>query len=254
VLYYPASSNMTEVEAMRSGRLHIAGFSTGTTGFAVNLAGAVPFATKGDDNGVQGYRLIAVVRKDSPYRTLADLKGRRVAHTSTTSNSGNIAPRVLFPPQGLTPDRDYQPLMSGSHDKSAMGVAAGDYDMAPVASDVFDRMVARGTLNGGDFRIIYTSPVFPTSSFVHANNLAPALADKIRACFYAFRFPDTMVAEFNRDDRFVPITYKADWALVREIAEKTGTPYTRPAFEAEAKREADEKAEAQRRTPAPSPK
>ena len=29
---------------MRSGRLHVAGFSTGPTGFAVNMAGAVPFA------------------------------------------------------------------------------------------------------------------------------------------------------------------------------------------------------------------
>jgi phosphonate transport system substrate-binding protein len=251
VVYYPASSNTTEVEAMRSGRLHIAGFSTGPTGFAVNLAGAVPFAAKGTDSGVQGYRLIAVVRKDSPYQKLSDLKGRRVAHTSAASNSGNLAPRVLFPPQGLTPERDYQPLMSGSHDKSALGVAAGDYDMAPVASDVFDRMVSRGTLNGDDFRILYSSPVFPTSSFAYAHDLAPRLASKIKECFYAFRFTDTMIAEFNRDDRFVPITYKEHWAVVREIAEKTGTSYTQTAFEAEARRVADEQAGRQRQAPPP---
>jgi phosphonate transport system substrate-binding protein len=254
VIYYPASSNTAEVEAMRSGRLHIAGFSTGPTGFAVNLAGAVPFAAKGNDQGVQGYQLIAVVRKNSAYQKLSDLRGRRVAHTSLASNSGNLAPRALFPPQGLTPDRDYQPMMSGSHDKSAMGVANGDYDMAAVASDVFDRMVARGTLNGDDFRIIYRSPVFPTSSFAYAHDLAPDLANKIRDCFYTFRFPETMVVEFNRDDRFVPITYKENWALVREIADKTGTPYTQPAFEAEAKREADERAAKQRQPPTQQPK
>ena len=44
VIYYPVQSNTAEIEAMRSGRLHIAGFSTGPTGFAVNLAGAIPFA------------------------------------------------------------------------------------------------------------------------------------------------------------------------------------------------------------------
>ena len=43
VVYYPVQSNSAQIEAMRSGRLHIAGFSTGPTGFAVNLAGAVPF-------------------------------------------------------------------------------------------------------------------------------------------------------------------------------------------------------------------
>ena len=47
VVYYPVQSNAAQIEAMRSGRLHIGGFSTGPTGFAVNLAGAVPFAVKG---------------------------------------------------------------------------------------------------------------------------------------------------------------------------------------------------------------
>src|ERR1700716_3207510 len=96
VVYYPVQSNSAEIEAMRSGRLHVAGFSTGPTGFAVNMAGAVPFAAKGTENGPQGYRLLAIVKKDSPYQKLADLKGKRVAHTSPSSNSGNLAPRVLF--------------------------------------------------------------------------------------------------------------------------------------------------------------
>ena len=47
VVYYPVQSNSAEIEAMRSGRLHVAGFSTGPVGFAVNMAGAVPFAGKG---------------------------------------------------------------------------------------------------------------------------------------------------------------------------------------------------------------
>ena len=33
VVYYPVQSNSAEIEAMRSGRLHVAGFSTGPTGF-----------------------------------------------------------------------------------------------------------------------------------------------------------------------------------------------------------------------------
>ena len=100
VVYYPVQSNSAEIEAMRSGRLHVAGFSTGPTGFAVNLAGAVPFAAKGSEKGPHGYHLISIVRKDSPYQKLSDLKGKRVAHTSPSSNSGNLAPLVLYPPEG----------------------------------------------------------------------------------------------------------------------------------------------------------
>ncbi len=241
-VYYPVQSNAAEIEAMRSGRLHFAGFSTGPTGFAVNLAGAVPFAAKGTAAGPQGYNLLAVVNAASPYQKLADLKGKRVAHTAPSSNSGNLAPRVLFPPEGLKPDEDYKPLMSGGHDKSLLGVAAGDYDMAAVASDVFERMVGRGTVKGSDLRIIYRSPVFPTSSFAYAYDLKPDLAKKLQDCFFSFRFPPEMQKEFNGDDRFVPITYVKDWAVVRDVAEKNGTPYNKSAYDAESRREADDAA------------
>jgi phosphonate transport system substrate-binding protein len=240
VIYYPVQSNTAEIEAMRSGRLHVAGFSTGPTGFAVNLAGAVPFAAKGTEKGPQGYHLFSVVKATSPFQKLADLKGKRVAHTAPSSNSGHLAPLVLYPPEGLKPNTDYRPLMSGGHDKSALGVLSGDYDMAGVASDVFERMVARGVFKLEDFRIIYKSPIFPTSSFAYAYDLKPDLAKKITDCFYAFRFPESMQKEFNGDDRFVPITYKETWKVVREIAEGSGTPYNKQAYDQEAKREADE--------------
>ncbi len=48
-----------------------------------------------------------------------------------------------------------------------------------------------------------------------------------------------MTKEFNGDDRFLPITYQKDWAVVRDVAEKSGTPYNKSAYDAEAKREAD---------------
>src|SRR5262249_62043796 len=86
-VYDPIPSNSVEIDAMRAGRLHVAGFSTGTTGFAVNLAGAVPFATKGTEKGPHGYHLLSIVRKDSPYQRLADLRGKRVAHTAPWSNA-----------------------------------------------------------------------------------------------------------------------------------------------------------------------
>src|SRR5476651_377476 len=224
VVYSPVQSNSAEIEAMRSGRLHVAGFSTGPTVFAVNLAGAVPFATKGTAEQMRGYHLISVVKKESPYQKLADLKGKRVAHTAPTSNSGHLAALVLYPPEGLKPNDGYKPLMSGGHDKSVLGVASGDYDMAGVASDVFDRMVTRGAIKRDDFRIIYESPMFPSSSFAYAHDLQPELATKITSCFFTFRFTPEMTMEFSGDDRFVSVSYQKDWAVVRDVAEKSGAP------------------------------
>lgn len=253
IVYYPVQSNSAEIEAMRSGRLHFAGFSTGPTGFAVNLAGAVPFAAKGNAEGVRGYNLLAVVKASSPYQKLSDLKDKKVAHTSPSSNSGNLAPRVLFPDLGLKADVDYKPLMSGGHDKSILGVNSGDYDMAAVAGDVYERMGVRGTIKPAEFRVIYKSPIFPTSSFAHAHDLKPELAAKLKDCFYSFRFSPEMTKEFNGDDRFLPITYQKDWAVVRDVAEKSGTPYNKSAYDRESKREAEELEKKKAASQAPKP-
>jgi len=243
VVYYTVQSNAAEVEAMRSGRLHIAGFSTGPTGFAVNLAGYVPMAVKGYADGFQGYNLIVVVKKDSPIQSLADLKGKKVAHTSASSNSGNLAPRALFPPLGLTPDQDYTVVYSGKHDQSILGVAHGDYDAAPVASDVYERMVRAGRVDEGALRIVYTSPKFPTSSFGYSSQLCPDLVQKIVGAFHTYRFPEGMQKSFGGADRFYPVTYAADWKVIRDIAASTDTSYNAAGLKKMADKEAAKAAE-----------
>jgi phosphonate transport system substrate-binding protein len=218
VTYQRVQSNAAEIEAMRQGHLHVAGFATGPTTHAVNQAGAVPFAIKGNAQELLGYRLLLIVRKDSPFHTPTDLKGKRVAHVQPSSNSGNLAPRALFPGLGLTPDRDYKVLYSGKHDSSVAGVLSGEYDGAAVASGVYKRMAARGQIRDADLRIVWQSELFPTTSFAYAHDLEPKLRDTIVRCFYEYRYPAEMQKIFEGADRFVPITYQKDWAVVRKVA------------------------------------
>ena len=239
VMFYQVQSYSAEIEALRSGRLHVGGFSTGSTNFAVNLAGGVPFAVKGNDKDWQGYQLWLIVRKDSALQQITDLKGKKVAHVTPSSNSGNLAPRALFPALGLVPDKDYKVLYSGKHDQSITGVMTGDFDAAPVASDVFKRMAGRGQIKAEDFRVLWKSEVFPTSGFVYAHDLEPKLRDRMLKCFYEYRFPAEMQKAFDGADRFVPITYAKEWAVVRQVAEASGEKFNRAAFESTAKKEAE---------------
>ncbi|MCA3028670.1 MAG: phosphate/phosphite/phosphonate ABC transporter substrate-binding protein [Rhodocyclaceae bacterium] len=239
VVFYQVNSNAAEIEAMRSGRLHVGGFSTGPTAFAVNIAGAVPFAVKGTEKEYQGYNLLVVVKKASPFLKLSDLKGKKVAHTSPSSNSGHMAPLALFPSEGLTPDKDYKILFSGKHDQSIMGVNSGDYDAAAVASDVYHRMASRGQIKEDDFRIIYKSNKFPTSSFAYAHDLDPALAKKLVKCFYDYRFTPEMVKAFDGADRFFPVNFQKDWEVVRQVAAGSGEAFNRSAYEKQTAKEAE---------------
>ena len=237
VVFYQVQSNAAEIEAMRSGRLHVGGFSTGPTAFAVNIAGAVPFAIKGYEKDFQGYNLIVIVKKSSAFQKLADLKGAKFAHTSPSSNSGHMAPMALFPKQGLVPEKDYKILFSGKHDQSVMGVNSGDYDGAAVASDVFHRMAVRGQIKEDDFRVIYRSAKFPTSSFAYAHDLEPAFRDKMLKCFYDFRYTEEMKKAFDGADRFFPINFKEHWAVVRDVAEAGGDKFNKTSYDKETKRE-----------------
>ncbi|WP_138934669.1 phosphate/phosphite/phosphonate ABC transporter substrate-binding protein [Roseovarius arcticus] len=234
VQFFAVQSNSAEVEAMRSGRLHIAGFSTGPTPFAVNLAGVEPFAIMGGDDGQFGYKLQVYTQADSDIKEMSDLAGKRVAHTSPTSNSGNQAPRALFPDLGVVPDEDYEVSYSGSHDQSMLGVVAGDYDAAPVASEVVDRMAERGLYDPADVRIVWESDPFPTTSYGVAHDLTPELKDKIKEAFFSFDFAGTALGEeFAGVSKFIPITYKDQWAVIRQIQKANGVEYTPQGLAAE---------------------
>ena len=228
VLFFPVQSNAAEIEALRSGRLHIAGVSTGPTPIAVNCAGYVPFAIMGTKTGTFGYEMEIIVHADSPIKVPADLKGKKLAFTAPTSNSGFKAPSVLLQSEfNLVAKRDYEPVFSGKHDNSVLGVANKDYDAAAIANEVMFRMFERNVVDKNKIRTIYKSETFPTTSYGHAYNLHPDLAAKIKEAFFSFPWEGSALkAEFKTEDRFVPITYQKDWSVIRKIDEASGVKYS----------------------------
>lgn len=230
---FPPVREGAVLEGQRSGAIHIGHYSTGGMLYAVNFAGAAPFAGKGQDKlgHADSYTLKLLVRADSPAKKVVDLKGKRVAHTSQASNSGNLAPRALFPEVGLRPDIDYKVEFSGAHDNSLTGVKLGLYDAAAVASDVMDRMIAKGEIKASDFRVLYESENFPTDGFAMSSNLEPALQGKISKCFTDFRFPESMSRALEGNNQFFPLDYRKDWSVVRLIAKASGSAPTKENYQ-----------------------
>ncbi len=231
VVFFPVQSNAAQLEAMRAGRLHVAGFNSGSNPIAVACAGFIPFTLMASKEHKFGYEMEIITYPGSGIGKVLDIKGRKLAFTTETSNSGYKAPSALLRDEfKLEAGKDFEPVFSGKHDNSVLGVANKDYPAASVANSVMSRMIARKAIKPEQVTSIYKSQTFPTSGYGHVYNLKPELAAKVKEAFFSFVWEGSaLLAEFKNQEppqeKFIPITFKEHWAVVRQIDQALGVSY-----------------------------
>jgi phosphonate transport system substrate-binding protein len=232
VQFFPVQSNAAQIEAMRAGRLHVAGFNTGATPLAVNCAGFVPFTLMSTKDGTFGYKMEVITYPGSGIDKIEDLKGKKVAFTAETSNAGFKAPSAILREKfNLIVGKDIEPVFSGKYDNSILGVVNKDYPAATIANSVLKRMIARGVLKADQVKTLYASDTFPTTAYGTVYNLKPELAKKIQEAFFTFPWEGSgLHNEFKNNqppvDHFLPISYKEHWKIVREIDAAMNVSYS----------------------------
>ena len=218
VRFFQVQSYAAQLEALRSGRLHVAGVNTGSVPVAVNCAGFVPFTMMAFADGSFGYEMEIIVPSGSSIRTPADLKGKTIAFSAPTSNSGFKAPSAILESEfKLIANKDYASTFSGKHDNTVLGVANGDYEVGAIANVTMKQMAERKVFDTADIRSIYKSQTFPTTGYGYAHTLSPALAAKIKEAFFTFDWKGSGLEKEFAEDKFIPITYQKDWEVVRKV-------------------------------------
>ncbi len=229
VVFFPVQSNAAQIEAMRSGRLHIAGFNTGSNPLAVNCAGFNPFTIMASLDGNFGYEMEILTYPGSGIEEVEDIRGGQLAFTSPTSNSGFKAPSAILASDfDMLPDRDFEAVFSGKHDNSILGVANHDYPAASIANSVLSRMVSRGVIEADQVVSIYKSQTFPTTGFGVAHDLDPELTAQIRDAFFSFDWEgSSLQREFEKSNegQFLEMTYQEFWDVIRKIDAANGVSY-----------------------------
>jgi len=226
---FPYKTNAAELEAMRSGLLHIAGMNTGSVPTAVNCAGFRLFAMTSNSDKY-GYTMQLITYPGSGIETIKDIKGQKILFTSSSSNSGHKAPVAIFKEKfHLIEGKDYTSRFSGSHKKSIIKVANHEYKVAAVASGFIRILTESGAISKGSVKIIYNSKRFPTTGYGYSNKINPELAKKIEKAFFTFRWKDenNNTIPFNKFNelKFIPANYKKNWEVIRLIDKANGIKY-----------------------------
>jgi phosphonate transport system substrate-binding protein len=229
VQFFPVQSNAAQIEAMRAGRLHVAGFNTGSNPLAVACAGFRPFTMMAAGDGSFGYEMEIITYPGSEVREVEDIRGRTLTHTSETSNSGFKAPTALMASEfDMISGEDYDVDFSGKHDNSVIGVANQDYEVATIANSVKSRLIDREVVSEDQLEVLYQSDTFPTTAYGTVYNLAPEVQGAIQEAFFSFDWEGSALAEeFGRsgEEQFIPITFEEQWAVIRQIDEANGVEY-----------------------------
>ncbi|MFA7383969.1 MAG: phosphate/phosphite/phosphonate ABC transporter substrate-binding protein [Desulfurivibrionaceae bacterium] len=129
----------------------------------VNSAGGKP---------VKEFGGVILVRKDSPIKTLADLKGKKFMVVKASSfGGGQMAMRLLLQ-NGIDYKKDFAEFKEGGkHDNVVLAVKNGVMDAGTVRTDTLEAMAKEGKIVMSDFRII--NEIKDGFPFVRSTELYP---------------------------------------------------------------------------------
>ena len=136
-----------------------------------------------------------VVRPDSPYRKLEDLRGKRAAFPSTLSTSGYVAPMGrmvelgLLPATGQTEPKHFfgEVAMAGGYAQGWEALKAGQVDVTVIAGDVPEKLY-REVLAGS--RVIEQQGPVPSHGVAFAKSLDPETRQALTDALMALNAPE----------------------------------------------------------------
>jgi phosphonate transport system substrate-binding protein len=202
---FTASDYAGTIQALTAGQIQFA--SLGPAAYAaawIDSDGAVePIAAAREPDGDVGYHSHLVVRADSPYRALEDLKGKTLAWADPNSTSGYLIPLVSLRAAGTDVERHFgKTVFSGGHEQSVLGVVKGQFDSAfvwgardPSARGILRAMADRGLADPKQVRVIWRSPLIPNSPITVKKDLPQEMKRDIQRLFTELHAIDPALAK-----------------------------------------------------------
>jgi phosphonate transport system substrate-binding protein len=144
-----------------------------------NKFGAKPLLARLEEGGTSFFHGVIAVRRDSPFTSLADLKGKSFAFSDPNSTMGHIVPLAMLARAGVPLSQLERHDFLNSHNDVALAVLGGYFDAGGMKDEIFAEYENRG------LRALATSEPMPDHLFLARSNLPAPLLEQLRALFLA---------------------------------------------------------------------
>jgi len=199
------------IEGQRSEQIHI-GYHGPASYARARMTGVkiTPFVIEVAKGGVKGYHSVFYVKNNSPYKTIADLKGKNLGLVDPNSMSGNNVPRFAMNSMKLTPEEHFGKVVyTGSHVNAVMALNQGTVDVAAnwwnnENDSELVRMSDKGMVKKEDFRIIFKSEQIVNSPVTYLDSLPADLKKRIEQAFLNAHQKDKAAFEKLSDGKGEP--------------------------------------------------
>lgn len=203
---------------------------------------ALSKAMRSGDGGLS-YRSVFIVKKDSPLKTIADLKGKRVSWVNKLSASGYLFPRELLAKDNQDPDKFFSgETFAGDHPSVCKAVREGKADVgATFAAGVDEKaeLKANGCEDAppiADFRVIASTGNLPNEVIAVSSDFPQPRLNDVLGAFGRMGKSDAgkkVLAEAFRcngwgvavDGDFAPVL---DLLRAKDVKAKVATPSDEP--------------------------
>jgi phosphonate transport system substrate-binding protein len=150
-------SYLETIEDLRKGTTDVAYLGGATYAIARHRFGARALVKPRNAEGGTTYRCFIIVRKDSPIRTIQDLRGKKVAFGARRATTGSLIPSYMLFGSGVTPNHLKVVKNLHNHEEVAKAVLKGVYDAGAVKDVIAWKYEAQG------LRIIAESEELPNA-------------------------------------------------------------------------------------------
>jgi phosphonate transport system substrate-binding protein len=162
-------------------------------------------------NGKASFQLMIVVKENSPYKTVADLKGKRFAFGDKRA----LLQRAAVVGAGIKLEDFSKYRFIGHYDNIARAVMNGDFD----AGIVKDTMAFQW--QGKGLRILYASPHLPPYNITANGDISDKLAAELKTAFLELnpKNPEDLkvIKAVDKDYDGFAETSDAEYDIVRKL-------------------------------------